>query len=467
MRKKKLVTSLVLIITVLFIITSCSDDSTGPNDTTAPEVMITYPVDNAEITAGIEVTIRAEATDNETVSSVIFYINGEQQYEDTSSPYSFDWDTTSLNGAFNLYAKAIDGNDNQTSSDIVTVTIIPTQLYNPTPEDNATDVSLTPTLSWECSDPDGDDLTYDVYWGTSSNPQLMSEDQTELSFNPDNLDYETTYYWKVVADDGEYQVESDLWSFTTEELEPGTMIFVEGGTFQMGDRFNEGSSSELPLHNVTLNSFYMAETEVTQGEYEALIGNNPSQTSYGIGENHPVSNLSWYDMIAYCNAKSTAEGLTPVYSGSGTGTICDWNANGYRLPTEAEWEYAARGGINEADNYRYSGCHNEADLPDYAWYSSNGGSYCKEVGTKQPNQLGLYDMSGNVYEWCWDCYDSSYYSSSPSSNPHGANSGSYRVFRGGYWYYSADYCRVAYRDGYYPSYSFLSLGFRICRNNPE
>ncbi|MEA1973056.1 MAG: SUMF1/EgtB/PvdO family nonheme iron enzyme, partial [Candidatus Cloacimonadota bacterium] len=196
--------------------------------------------------------------------------------------------------------------------------------------------------------------------------------------------------------------------------------------------------------------------------------NNPSQTSYGIGENHPVNSLSWYDMIAFCNAKSTEDGLTPVYSGSGTSTVCDWNANGYRLPTEAEWEYAARGGIYESDNYRYSGCHNEADLPDYAWYSSNNDPYgCKEVGTKLPNQLGLYDMSGNVYEWCWDWYDSSYYSSSPSSNPHGANSGSYRVWRGGYWSYSAGSCRVANRGCYGPSGSSGGIGFRILRNIPE
>ena len=245
-------------------------------------------------------------------------------------------------------------------------------------------------------------------------------------------------------------------------------VFVEGGTFQMGDRFGEGSSNELPLHDVTLNSFYMAETEVTQAEYEELIGNNPSNSSYGIGDNYPVNTVSWYDMIAYCNAKSTAEGLTPVYSGSGTSTTCDWNANGYRLPTEAEWEYAARGG-NEGDNdnYRYSGCHNESDLPNYAWYSSNSSSTSHEVGTKLHNQLGLYDMSGNLWEWCWDWYDSSYYSSSPSSNPHGADGGSYRVLRGGYWSNSAHPCRVAHRADYTPSYTDYYFGFRVCRNNPE
>ena len=255
-------------------------------------------------------------------------------------------------------------------------------------------------------------------------------------------------------------------SSSDEEAVPAGFIFVEGGTFQMGGRFGEGGSNELPLHDVTLDDFYMATTEVTQGEYEAVMGNNPSNTSFGIGDNHPVNHVSWYDVIAYCNVKSIAEGLTPVYSGSGTSTVCNWNANGYRLPTEAEWEYAARGGSHENDNYRYSGCHNESDLPNYTWYSSNGGNYCNEVETKLPNQLGLYDMSGNLYEWCWDWYDSSYYGSSSSLNPHGANNGSARVTRGGHWNAGANDLRVAYRTDGSPSNNYYDGGgFRICRNN--
>jgi formylglycine-generating enzyme required for sulfatase activity len=166
--------------------------------------------------------------------------------------------------------------------------------------------------------------------------------------------------------------------------------------------------------------------------------------------------------VTYCNLKSQQHGLTPCYNLSDWS--CDFSANGYRLPTEAEWEYAARGGINWTDDYRYSGCHEESELGDYAWYYSNSSMQTHEVGTKLPNQLGIYDMSGNVYEWCNDWYDHAYYSISPASNPIGPVSSSYRVMRGGGWLNGASYSRVAYRLDYIPAYSDRSIGFRLVRS---
>ncbi|MCF7911177.1 MAG: formylglycine-generating enzyme family protein [Candidatus Cloacimonetes bacterium] len=237
-----------------------------------------------------------------------------------------------------------------------------------------------------------------------------------------------------------------------------SMIFVEGGLFEMGDQFNEGNDDELPVHNVTLSNFYIGQYEVTQGEYEAVMGSNPAH-SYGVGDYYPVYYVTWYNAVQYCNALSEIEGLTPCYNLSDWS--CDFSVDGYRLPTEAEWEYAARGGLNWEDNYRYSGTTD--NLGDYAWYYNNSGSQTHEVGTKEPNQLNIYDMSGNVCEWCNDWYSSSYYGSSPSSDPTGPDNGSERMVRDGFWNNYASYCRVADRHGDHPSTSQDSVGFRILR----
>ena len=258
---------------------------------------------------------------------------------------------------------------------------------------------------------------------------------------------------------------------------PSDFIYVPGGTFTMGDTRGLGFSDELPTHTVTLNSFYIGKYEVTQAEYSQYMPSPNWTSSYGLGDNYPAYRVSWYAILKYCNLRSMAEGLTPCYTISGStdpadwgevptsnnstwdAAICNWNANGYRLPTEAEWEYAARGATNNPD-YLYSGSD---DINAVAWYTNNSGSSTHPVGTKAPNGIGTYDMSGNVWEWCWDWYSSSYYSSSPQDNPTGPASGSSRVFRGGSWSYNAYYCTVSFRLDYFATYSHYSLGFRVCR----
>lgn len=240
------------------------------------------------------------------------------------------------------------------------------------------------------------------------------------------------------------------------------MIFVEGGSFMMGS--NDGESNEKPVHQVKVSSFLIGKYEVTQKEWAEVMGSNPSNWK---GDNLPVEQVSWYQAVDYCNKRSRKEGLQPCYSISGNtapaywsqGKVdCDWSANGYRLPTEAEWEYAARGG-NKSKGYKYSGSN---DIGSVAWYGSNSGSKTQIVGTKQPNELGIHDMSGNVWEWCWDWYDSGYYGKSQSSDPIGAGSGSFRVLRGGSWFYYGSYCRVAFRCNNY-SVSYDYYGFRVSR----
>lgn len=264
-------------------------------------------------------------------------------------------------------------------------------------------------------------------------------------------------------------------------IPPQGFIFVPSGSFTMGRTVGPGESFELPTHNVTLNSFYIGRYEVTQSEWQTVMGYNPA-VGFGEGSNHPVYFVSWYDVLKYCNLRSIAEGLIPVYSISGSSdpanwgvvpasyndnwnaAYCNWGANGYRLPTESEWEYAARGATNLPD-YLYSGSD---DADTVAWYSYNLsiGDYppgVKPVGIKAPNGLGIYDMSGNVKEWCWDWFNG--YSSNAQNNPYGPTSGDQRILRGGMFNSAIDYCQVSRRERFSPHLSEGSFGFRLCRSS--
>lgn len=219
------------------------------------------------------------------------------------------------------------------------------------------------------------------------------------------------------------------------------MVLVEGGTFKMGSDSEEAWEDEKPVHWITLDSFYVGKYPVTQRQFLAVMGTNPS---FFRGSNLPVDQVSWYDAIKYSNKLSIKEGLTPVYSINGDvepnywrrgGIIVDWAASGYRLLTEAEWEFAARGGVRAQNagtfDDRWAGTDVEAALGDYAWYDANSTRKTNPVGKKLPNELGLYDMSGNIWEWCWDWYGS--YTGSTKINPRGPKSGDKRVLRGGAW----------------------------------
>ena len=215
----------------------------------------------------------------------------------------------------------------------------------------------------------------------------------------------------------------------------GNFVFVKGGIFQMG---SNDENNEKPIHNVTLDNFYIGKYAVTQKEWKEVMGNNPS---YFKGDNLPVEQVSWNDIQEF---------LARLNSNTG---------KNYRLPTEAEWEYAAKGGLQTA-NYKYSGSN---DIGVVAWYSSNSSSKTHAVGTKQANELGIYDMTGNVWEWCNDWYDKNYYSESPNKKPQGPESGYYRVDRGASWNNSPSDCRTATR-GSNPSVRRGShLGFRLVR----
>jgi formylglycine-generating enzyme required for sulfatase activity len=199
---------------------------------------------------------------------------------------------------------------------------------------------------------------------------------------------------------------------------------------------NSGDSDEKPVHSVTLSDYYMGKFEVTQAQWRAVMGNNPSH--FKNCNTCPVEKVSWNDIQQFLKKLRQLTGRN------------------FTLPTEAQWEYAARGG-KKSKGYKYAGSNS---IGNVAWYDSNSSSKTHPVGRKSPNELGLYDMSGNVWEWCSDWYGDAYYKNSPSRNPKGPSSGANRVLRGGGWYGAPAYCRVANRDRGMPTYRDGNIGFR-------
>ena len=211
----------------------------------------------------------------------------------------------------------------------------------------------------------------------------------------------------------------------------------------------------------------MGKYEVTQKEWYDIMGTTIQrqrdiakypEALKGSGDAYPMYYVNWLDAVEYCNIRSLQEGLTPAYQVIYNNAFCIWDANGYRLPTEAEWEYAARGGSRDPMAYEYSGSNS---LNLVAWYLGNSRDGAKPVGTKAPNNFGLYDMSGNVWEWCWDLYGN--YQSGAQVDPIGVSSRSFRVLRGGSWLNDAQFLRSAYRVYIAPALRLSGIGFRVVR----
>jgi formylglycine-generating enzyme required for sulfatase activity len=242
------------------------------------------------------------------------------------------------------------------------------------------------------------------------------------------------------------------------------MVVIPAGSFEMGSR--HGRQDEAPPHTVSIDSFLMDRHEVTQAEYEKLgqieAFANPSHFK---GPDLPVEQVTWPQAARFCNARSRLEGLQPCYN-EDTGA-CDFQATGYRLPTEAEWEYACRAGTTGD----YSFGDDARKLGDYAWFAGNSSRKTHPVGRKKPNPWGLFDMHGNVAEWCNDIHDPSYYGASSAANPRGPADGKEYVLRGGSWKSAAEALRSAYRLGESPGFSDACLardaiGFRCVRKAP-
>jgi len=300
------------------------------------------------------------------------------------------------------------------------------------------------------------------------------------------------------------------WAYPDNNSVNSKIILVAGGTFQMGNIFSGGDEDEFPVHEVTLDSYYVCKYEVTVGEFREFVKATGYKTTAEIdggakifdgvqmvhdsstcwrnvnfkqNDNHPVIFVSWYDAVAYCNWLSTKEGLEPGYSGEGDNIICNFEANGYRLPTEAEYKYAARcrgkdykyawgNGEPYINDVKATNIRDEAALRGWGeeavknyWQGYDDEYLCTSpVGTFAPNEQGIYDMSGNVYEWCWDWYSEDYYKNSPVKNPLGVEIGELRSYRDVGYGCLPDRDRSANRGMGKPGDRFDNVGFRLVRS---
>ena len=402
MKKDKLLFAMLFI--ALLVIFSCSEDSTS-SDNEPPTVVITYPANNSEFAQGSVITIIANATDNKGIKEVRFYIDEDFVSLDETEPYQYEWDTgNSRDTNHTIYAKAYDISDNSATSEVLTVTLTepvgspPNPPSNPNPADNATSVSTNANLSWTCSDPDGDPLTYDVYFGTFSNPPLENSGQSGTTYDLGTLNEETTYYWKIVAhDDNSNSTIGDIWVFTTTiGGVTGTVTDIDGNVYQtlvIGDQ-------EWMVENLKV-------THYRNGDLIPNVTDNSTWASLSTGaycyyENDPA-NADTYGALYNWYAVDDSRNIAP---------------EGWHVPSDEE--------IKELEMYLGM---SEGEANDTGWRGTNEGS----------KLAGGYDLwySGSLRND--PEFDSSGFSFLPGGYRYDNDGTFANLGHGGYWWSSADY----------------------------
>jgi|GEM_PF-1985391 len=366
-----------------------------------------------------------------------------------------------LNAFTTYYWKIVakDGMSHQTEGPVWSFTTAaplnepPSSPFKPSPPHQSFNQSTLVTLSWSCTDPDNDPLTYDVYFGTFAPPPLMTLRQRDTTYDPGILTVNSNYYWQIVArDDHSHVTAGPIWSFSTcavigerRIINGAEFIFVKipAGNFYMGSPESEVGHTEYeaPVHNVAFaESFWMLNSELTQRQYQAITGSNPSSR---VGDNLPVEMVSWKDCQTFLATLNSAD-----------------VGKEYRLPSEAEWEYACRAG--KISRFHWGEDPNYTEIGKYTWFWGNSDRMTKPVKTKLPNAWGLYDMNGNVHEWCEDDWHKNY----PRAPANGKawveeQRGAERVIRGGSWYYDHFDCRSASRSWSVAVDQTGYVGFRL------
>jgi formylglycine-generating enzyme required for sulfatase activity len=311
-------------------------------------------------------------------------------------------------------------------------------------------------LSGRIQNHDGLRVLYITLLDTAAQTQLASlhrdyHDTADIAALMPAITEQIAYAYRHFSS-GASEAESGGGSLEAQEAAPG-FVWVDAGTYYTEQPVYTNGKRGRRL--TVAQGFYVGKTEVTQEEWHDLMGMNPSGFK---GALLPVENVTWFDAVDYCNARSRKEGLTPAYTRYGkSGVVWNQDADGYRLPTEAEWELAARGGV-QGGRYRYSGGDR---IDEVAWYSANSGNTSHPVGSKEANELGLFDMSGNVWEWCWDWYEERR-PALPSEPPSGVQNAQ-RVLRGGSWSTGESYLSTGYRNHSAAEDRYSSIGFRVLR----
>ena len=370
MRKFSLVLLVLMLISLsILFITACEKKTTEPADTESPTVVITYPANNSIFVIGTAIDIVAEADDNEEIDYVTFYINGVNTYEDTTEPYVYSWDTSNLNGVFTIYAKATDSSENTTTSDIVNVTItnegeFPNPPSNPEPTNGSTDIPIYTSLSWTCSDPNGDELTYDLYFGTNTSPELLESDLTETNYILETLQEEITYYWYVKATDTNGNpTNGPLWCFTTISLLWEERQILSGSDGENGDSFGYSLSISdgyaiIGAKGDDDNGDLSGSAYIFQNNGDTWIEQSKLIASDGVSDDHFGESVSIFENYALIGAPGDYVGIGSAYIFYRSGS--NW----------IEQEKLTASNASQYDNYGRSVAINE----DYAFVGANGRS---------------------------------------------------------------------------------------------